>query len=179
MGSARHSPNQLLFMPWSKTPAESHGSFTPSARLQGRRPGWLTSPDTRTAWAFPTRACTNLTKRLTRLSFAYKDYADSSRRKRMTLCLEEFIRGFRLHILPPRFVKICHYGLLSTRNRHAKVAIARALLAKTPQTRNPAFVAHPRPSTLPPTHCPACGQPTLILVCVTRFTPAAPAFDSS
>jgi len=113
------------------------------------------------------------------MSFAYKDYADSSRRKRMTLSLEEFIRRFRLHILPPRFVKIRHYGFLSTRNRRAKVAIARALLAQTRQPRIATFVAHPRQSTLPPAQCPACGQPTLILVRVTRFAPAAPAFDSS
>ena len=44
------------------------------------------------------------------LTFDYKDYADGARHKTMTLVLEEFIRRLRLHILPPRFVKIRHYG---------------------------------------------------------------------
>ena len=35
----------------------------------------------------------------------------------MTLSLDEFVRRFRLHILPARFVKIRHYGLLSNRTR--------------------------------------------------------------
>jgi hypothetical protein len=35
-------------------------------------------------------------------------------KKQMTLSHEEFIRRFALHILPPKFVKIRHYGFLSS-----------------------------------------------------------------
>ena len=52
--------------------------------------------------------------------FSYKDYADKSRRKKMELSLVEFLRRFCRHILPERFVKIRHYGLLGNRNRAAK-----------------------------------------------------------
>lgn len=53
------------------------------------------------------------------VSFAYKDYKHKGVRKQMTLSHEEFIRRFALHILPKRFVKIRHYGFLSsTWKRH-------------------------------------------------------------
>src|SRR4029450_10589622 len=34
------------------------------------------------------------------VTFEYKDYADHSSKKKLTLNLDEFIRRFRLHILP-------------------------------------------------------------------------------
>jgi Putative transposase/Transposase zinc-binding domain len=46
--------------------------------------------------------------------FAYKDYADKSKQKLMTLSGTEFIRRFTLHILPKGFLKIRHYGLHSS-----------------------------------------------------------------
>jgi len=50
-----------------------------------------------------------------RVTFAYKDYADGARTKTMTLSTTEFVRRFCLHVLPERFVKIRHYGLLGNR----------------------------------------------------------------
>jgi len=70
-----------------------------------------------------------LDQRAGRITFAYKDYADGSRHKTMTLALAEFLRRFRLHILPERFVKIRHYGLLGNRDREAHLAQARARIA--------------------------------------------------
>lgn len=45
--------------------------------------------------------------------FAYKDYRDG-KQKQMSLSGVEFLRRFSLHILPSRFVRIRHYGLLSS-----------------------------------------------------------------
>jgi len=50
-----------------------------------------------------------------KVTFSYKDYADQSKQKLMTLDAEEFLRRFCLHILPPRFFKIRHYGILASR----------------------------------------------------------------
>jgi Putative transposase/Transposase zinc-binding domain len=50
-----------------------------------------------------------------KITFSYKDYADKGKQKLMTLDAEEFLRRFCLHILPPRFMKIRHYGILSNR----------------------------------------------------------------
>ena len=40
----------------------------------------------------------------------------------MTLALPEFVRRFCLHLLPERFVKIRHYGLLGNRGRQTRIA---------------------------------------------------------
>jgi hypothetical protein len=53
------------------------------------------------------------------VTFDYKDYADSGKKKSMTLTAVEFLRRFCLHILPPKFVKIRHYGFLASRNKPA------------------------------------------------------------
>ena len=45
----------------------------------------------------------------------------------MTINAEEFIRRFLLHILPPRFMKIRHYGLLGNRNKKTKLAECKKL----------------------------------------------------
>jgi Putative transposase len=50
-----------------------------------------------------------------KVTFSYKDYADGAKQKLMTLDAEEFLRRFCLHILPPGFRKIRHYGILSSR----------------------------------------------------------------
>jgi hypothetical protein len=52
------------------------------------------------------------------VTFTYKDYADASKTKLMTLDAHEFLRRFYLHILPPYFYKIRHYGFLSNRCKH-------------------------------------------------------------
>jgi hypothetical protein len=52
-----------------------------------------------------------------KITFSYKDYAYGSVQKLMTLDAEEFLRRFCLHILPPQFVKMRHYGLLASRNK--------------------------------------------------------------
>ena len=43
----------------------------------------------------------------------------------MTLEATEFIRRFLMHILPHKFVKIRHYGILSNRNRKTKLKICK------------------------------------------------------
>jgi hypothetical protein len=100
------------------------------------------------------------------VTFAYKDYADESRKKEMTLALLEFIRRFRLHILPERFVKIRHYGLLANRNRHARIAQARAALPSPADKTK--VVPKPSPTATALPVCPHCRQPGLILLRVTH-----------
>ena len=60
--------------------------------------------------------------------FRWKDYADDHRLKVMRLTADEFIRRFLLHVLPKRFVRIRHYGLLAGRNVSTKLARCRQLL---------------------------------------------------
>lgn len=62
------------------------------------------------------------------VSFRWRDYADGEKQKTMTLKAQEFIRRFLLHVLPHRYVRIRHYGLLSNRNRKDDIALCRTLL---------------------------------------------------
>ena len=60
--------------------------------------------------------------------FRYKDYAHGNRRKVMALEPAEFIRRFLLHVLPSRFMRIRHYGILANRAKREKLAQARLAL---------------------------------------------------
>lgn len=51
-----------------------------------------------------------------KISFRYKDYADGSKQKTMTLEATEFLRRFCLHILPPGYRKIRYYGFMANAN---------------------------------------------------------------
>ena len=70
------------------------------------------------------------------VSFRWKDYADDHRTKVMRLTADEFIRRFLLHVLPKRFVRIRHYGLLAGRNVATHLARCRQLLA-VPDVQSP------------------------------------------
>jgi hypothetical protein len=58
-----------------------------------------------------------------KVTFRYKDYRNGDKQKLMTLEATEFLRRFCLHILPQRFVKIRHYGFLSSRRNSAELPI--------------------------------------------------------
>jgi hypothetical protein len=87
------------------------------------------------------------------VTFRYKDYERGSQIRSMPLSLEEFLRRFCLHILPLRFVKIRHFGILSNRDRLARISQARALLAKSPSQPE---------ETQEAAMCKACGTTSSI-----------------
>jgi hypothetical protein len=72
------------------------------------------------------------------VSFLWRDYADDSRKKTMKLKADEFIRRFLLHVLPERYVRIRHFGLLANRSRKDNIAACRKIIggAKTATKEN-------------------------------------------
>lgn len=62
------------------------------------------------------------------VTYEYKDYKDEAKIKVMTISAEEFIRRFLLHVLPTKFTKIRHYGLLSNRNKKTIISLCRILI---------------------------------------------------
>lgn len=100
-----------------------------------------------------------------KVTFAWKDYADGSKRKTMCLEVGEFVRRFCLHLLPERFVKIRHFGFLSNRQRKLRVAQARALLGNV-------VPASPSAPAEPLRSCPHCGSSCLLLVEIVGPLPA-------
>lgn len=103
------------------------------------------------------------------VTFEYKDYADGARHKVMRLEPCEFIRRFCLHVLPERFVKIRHYGLLGNRRREERLKQARELLAKNgeakPEIKPPEKSAEKSSKAEEDSgRCPYCQQPALRFV---------------
>jgi hypothetical protein len=92
------------------------------------------------------------------VTFRYKDYADGSQEKRLTLSAEEFLRRFVQHVLPKGFMKIRHYGLLASREREARLRLARQLLAANPASAEVKAQAQPAEvEPAQPWRCPECG----------------------
>lgn len=98
------------------------------------------------------------------VTFTWRDYKNGNQQKKMKLTAVEFIRRFLLHILPTKFVKIRHYGLLSNANRKTKLTRCKELMGVPVKKKNkPAeketwseFLL--RMTGEDPTLCPACGK---------------------
>ncbi len=104
-----------------------------------------------------------------RVTFRYKDYADNQQTTTMTLEATEFLRRFLLHVLPRGFVRIRHYGLLSNRDRTARLNQCRKLLGvPAPEETSDQIslsdcdaAEQDREATLP---CPKCETGRLIII---------------
>ena len=99
------------------------------------------------------------------VTFSYRDYRQGSK-KQLTLCAQEFIRRFSLHILPAGLVRIRHYGILGNNRRKRDIQAARAIF----QRRRPAMKLAPRSLAQKPLECPSCGKTGIRLI---GFTDAA------
>jgi len=66
------------------------------------------------------------------VTFRWRDSADNNTQKLMTLDAVEFTRRYLLHVLPPGFVKIRHFGFLANRNRREALRLCRSLLPAAP-----------------------------------------------
>jgi len=114
------------------------------------------------------------------ITFKWKDYRSKQRfrHKSMTLKTDEFIRRFLIHVLPSRFHRIRHYGLLANSGRRDNLKRARELLIdKTDDeevTKNGAIAnteskSNEIPEPLPATYiCSDCGSPMVIIECFER-----------
>jgi hypothetical protein len=98
------------------------------------------------------------------VSFDWKDYADHSRTKTMTLDAVEFIRRFLLHVLPSGLVRIRQFGFLANPVRKTKLGQCRVLLAALQP--HPTIDSHDSPLTKPEDahRCPICKVGRLILI---------------
>jgi hypothetical protein len=84
-----------------------------------------------------------------------------------TLEGEAFLARFVQHVLPPRFVKIRHYGLHSASHAKTRLVVAKNLLAPTPCDDPLPTPEHTLALILELTGvdvriCPACHKPSLV-----------------
>ena len=102
------------------------------------------------------------------VTFRWRDSSDGNRIKLLTLEVFEFIRRFLLHVLPDRFVKIRHYGLLSNRSRKRKLLHCQKLLGISTQEEPEESPKEgwqdllTRLTGVDPRVCPFCGQGKMI-----------------
>jgi hypothetical protein len=94
-----------------------------------------------------------------KVSFKWRDYKNGSKEKIMTLAANEFIRRFLLHILPPQFTKIRHYGFLSPSVKRKKLALCKKLTGAKPfvQDKLSAVEMMKKLTGRDITLCPCCG----------------------
>jgi len=87
--------------------------------------------------------------------FSYKDYRDKGKTKEMTLDNREFARRFSQHILPKRFVRIRHYGILGSSWKRGKLQNLQNDLKLTHPATNPVTMLR---------KCPCCKTGKLVTI---------------
>ncbi len=131
-----------------------------------------------------------------KVTFQARDNRRPGQKRLVALTAPEFIRRFLWHVLPPRFVKIRHYGLMAPRHAKTKLEKARALLSlQAPEAlAEPQNREHDAPGDtntwqdllraltgVDLTRCPNCGQGRIIRTRLTGHETALvpPVWDSS
>jgi hypothetical protein len=102
-----------------------------------------------------------------KVRFRWRDSAHNNKQRVMTLRAEEFARRFFLHVLPPGFVRIRHFGLFANRLRAVSLELCRRLLEDTGATTTAALAASAPAASF--WVCPDCGG---AMVLIERLTPA-------
>ena len=100
--------------------------------------------------------------------FRWRDSAHNNKKRLMRLALDEFLRRFCLHVLPPGFVRIRHFGFLAHRRRAKLLPLCFALLAASAES-HPVIDTPAGNIPQPLWTCPQCGGAMAI---VERFTAA-------
>ena len=114
------------------------------------------------------------------VTFRWRDYAQGSQVKRMTLDTGEFTRRFCLHILPRGFAKVRHFGLLANRGRNQRLAQAREAVARAYAEQHRATCALTSEDRVTRPQCPFCGCERLRVIQVVRLERCGqPGGDSS
>lgn len=110
------------------------------------------------------------------VTFRYKDYADHSRIKSMSLAATEFIRRFMLHVLPEGYKRIRYFGFLAPRARLKRLNRCRAFFKLAPykpkKEVRPWYEIVKELTGKDPLRCLACGIGRLR--CIAALPPLPP-----
>ena len=96
------------------------------------------------------------------ITFRWRDSAHGNQKRLMTLPVDEFLRRFLLHLLPPGFVRIRNFGFLANRRRATLLPLGFQFLGSAPQP--PAAPDRSATECLSSLWtCPRCGGPMILL----------------
>lgn len=90
------------------------------------------------------------------VTFTAKDYRKGGAKQLLHLSDAEFIRRFSLHVLPKGFVRIRHYGILSSSKKKIVLPLLMVAMGQTPPKQDSPPTLHRR--------CPRCKEGTLVTV---------------
>ena len=99
-----------------------------------------------------------------RVTFTYKDYRHGGVKKEMELEAVEFVRRFSQHILPKGFVRIRHFGILSSTSKQQSSELIKAQLPPLPPP--PPRDSCAAPQAYNPKQCPCCKKDTMATIMV-------------
>lgn len=94
------------------------------------------------------------------ITFTYKNYRNGSVKEELTLQSMEFIRRFSMHILPKGYVRIRHYGILSSTGKRTALPIIKAQTVQVVSIKR-----EPRElNNYNPKICPCCKTASMITI---------------
>jgi hypothetical protein len=106
------------------------------------------------------------------VTFRWRDSTHQNKQRLLTLHVNEFLRRFLLHVLPPGFVRIRHFGFLSTRNRSTLLPLCFRLLQDSGDSAVAIPAAHSEEHVHRPGAvwlCPSCHGEMVIIERLTAF----------
>ena len=109
------------------------------------------------------------------VTFRWRDSAHKNKKRLMTLSVNEFLRRFLLHVLPPGFVRIRYFGLMAHRRRGVSLQLCLKLLEDSGRIRSqvpPAGMADSPPQQL--WRCPNCGGSMVLIERLTAILDSLP-----
>jgi hypothetical protein len=95
-----------------------------------------------------------------KVRFSYRDYRHGACKKEMELDDTEFIRRFALHIPPLRFIRVRHFGILSSTSKKVTVPAIRLQFGVTEISYIDLRKIRPFDSKV----CPCCGSLSMVTV---------------
>ena len=113
------------------------------------------------------------------MTFRWKDRTNGHAPRQATLDAAAFLRRFLLHLLPARFVRICHNGWLANCARKRLLPKGHELLGPSATITAPVRPAEPEPweatvlrlTGIDVTRCPRCGAGGFLIVEAVPATP--------
>lgn len=110
-----------------------------------------------------------------KVTFRWRDSAHKNKKRLLTLQADEFLRRFLLHVLPQGFVRIRHFGFLSSRRRAVWLTLCKQMLAAESPIPPTFSQGETRTGLAPLWICPLCGGS---MVVIERMTAAQIRFRS-